>query len=248
MKKATVIKKASAAKKVIDLPTENTSLAVVKSEANTLALRVQKTTVISQETLVSATDLLKNVIAVRKKAETMFDPQVDAAYKSWQIAINQKKTFIGPLLAAEKDLKEKTGKYIIEQDRILEQQRLKAEEAARKKEEKIKAKLQKKIDGTSDSETKAILEEQKENVLVSPDTAYLPTTTKVDGMVKQNDYKIEVIDKEKLLQAIMDGDLDIDIDSLVDMKISVLKAYLKNSGKDKIAGCVVTKTVIQKFK
>lgn len=243
----TKMAKAATTKKVVEL-SETTSLTVIKNEANSLVARIQKMEVTSQESLIDATDLLKNVIVVRKKAETMFDPQVEAAYRSWKISCEQKKTFIGPLLAAEKEIKDKTGKYILEQERVLEQQRLKAEEEARKKEEKIRAKLQKKIDKSTDNETIAILEEQIENVLVAPDTAYLPTSVKVDGMSKQRDFRIEVVNKYKLLKAVINGELDVDIDGLIDVKIGVLKTYLKNSGKTSIVGCIVEQTLIQKFK
>jgi hypothetical protein len=95
------------------------------------------------------------------------------------------KDYVGPLIEAEKLIKSKTSDYIVEQNRILEDKRLKAEEEARKKEEKLKAKIMKKIEKTDDSETKAILEEQMENVVVQPETAYMPTTVKVDGMSQQ---------------------------------------------------------------
>lgn len=236
-----------ATKKVVEL-SEETSLTVIKNEANQLTARVQRMEVTSQESLITATDLLKNVVLVRKKAETMFDPQVEAAYKSWKISCSQKSTFIGPLLSAEKEIKDKTGKYILQQEKILEQQRLKAEEEARKKEEKLRAKLQKKIEKTTDNETKAILEEQYDNVLVAPDTAYLSTSVKVDGMSKQKDFRIEVVNKYKLLKAVINGELDVDIDGLIDVKIGVLKTYLKNSGKTSIVGCTVEQTLIQKFR
>ena len=227
---------------------EDGSLTVIKNETNSLMLRVQKMAVVSQETLEMATDLLKNVTEVRKKAETVFDPQISASYKAWQIALEQKKKFINPLLDAEKAIKAKTSDYIVEKNRKLEEERLKAEEEARKKEEKLRAKLAKKIEKTNDSETKAILEEQMENVVVQPDTAYMPTAVKVDGMVQQKDWKIEVVDKGKLLRAVLNDEIPVNVDNLIDVKIGVLKTYLKNSGKDKIVGCVVKPVIIQKFK
>lgn len=228
--------------------TENNQLVVIKNEANSLILRVQKMEVVSQETLETAADLLRNVTMVKKKVEVLFDPQIEASYRAWQIALKQKKDYVGPLIEAEKLIKSKTSDYIVEQNRILEDKRLKAEEEARKKEEKLKAKIMKKIEKTDDSETKAILEEQMENVVVQPETAYMPTTVKVVGMSQQKDYKIEVVNKKELLKAVLNDEVVVDINSLVDVKIGVLKTYLKNSGKDKIAGCVVKRAVIQKFK
>lgn len=236
------------AKNVEQSVVEETSLTTMKTEVNSLTLRIQKMEVVSQETLEVAADLLKNLIIVKKKVETLFDPQIDASYKSWQIALQQKKNFIGPLTEAEKSIKKKTGDYIIEQNRVLEEKRLKAEEEARKKEEKLKAKLAKKIEKTEDSETRAILEEQMENTVVQPETAYMPNAVKVNGMVQQKDWKIEVVDKRKLLKAVLNDEVVVDIDNLVDVKIGVLKTYLKNSGRNSIAGCIVKPAVIQKFK
>jgi hypothetical protein len=63
----------------------------------------------------------------------------------------------------------------------------------------------------------------------------------------KKDYKIEVVNKKELLKAVLNDEVVVDINSLVNVKIGVLKTYLKNSGKDKIAGCVVKRAVIQKF-
>jgi hypothetical protein len=71
--------------------TENNQLVVIKNEANSLILRVQKMEVVSQETLETAADLLRNVTMVKKKVEVLFDPQIEASYRAWQIALKQKR-------------------------------------------------------------------------------------------------------------------------------------------------------------
>lgn len=206
-------------------------LAVVKTETTSLIRRIQKMEIVSQSDLESTVDLLKQVIIVRKRAEQLFDPQIDSAYKTWQISLQQKKTFLAPLVEAEKMLKGKKTDYELEQERIVEE-----------KFNREKEKLEKKLAKTKDEEKKAIISEELDNIAVEPKLA------NVNGSSRQKDWEIEVTDKRKLLKAILDGEIDINIDDLVDIKINTLKKYLRASNKNEIVGCVCKKTLIQKIK
>ena len=204
-------------------------LAVVKVESNSLAKKIYKMEIVSQSSLETAVDLLRQIVIVRKRAEGLFDPQIDAAYKTWQISLQQKKTFLAPLLEAEKSIKNKKTEYELEQERIAEE-----------KLAKEKAKLAKKLVKTIDEEKIAILNEELDNMVVEP------VVTNINGTSRQKDWNIKVADKKKLLSAVINGELDVDIDNLIEIKINELKKYLRRSNKNEIVGCICEKTLIQK--
>lgn len=203
-------------------------LVIVKSEVNSLAARVQQLQINSQQSLLVAVDLLQSIVIARNKANPLFDPQIKAAKHSYQVALDQKKEFLKPLFDAEFIIKSKKTEYD-----------LMVEEAAEQKLKKDRAKIEKQMSKTKDKEKLAVLEEELEEVKTE-----LPVS-KVKGMAKQKDWKITIKNKRKLLTAILNDELG-DLDSLVDINISGLKTYLKQSKKDSIVGCVVEKTFIQK--
>jgi folylpolyglutamate synthase/dihydropteroate synthase len=128
--------------------------------------------------------------------------------------------------------------------RIAEEAQRIADEKARIAEEKLKAKIQKKIDKTDDEEKVAVLQEQLE-------TAHVPRVV-VEAPVKlnatQQDFDIVIDDIMDLLKAIVKGEVNVDPNVLFEVKIKVLKDYLKLSGKTSIPGCSVKKTLIQRIK
>ena len=118
--------------------------------------------------------------------------------------------------------------------------RRKADEKARIAEEKLKAKIQKKIDKTDDEEKAAILQEQLETVHVPRIVVEAP----VKLNATQQDFDIVIDDIMDLLEAIVKGEVNVDPDVLFDVKIKVLKDYLKLSGKTTLPGCLVKRTLI----
>ena len=222
----------------------NNELAVVEREVASVTSVSRQMVVKSTDDAIVAVDFLKNVSAAKKKVEEFFAPQLGSAYATWQTILAQKKKYIGPLEAAEKLVKGKKTAFDLEQMRIAEEAQRIADEKARIAEEKLKAKIQKKIDKTDDEEKLAILQEQLE-------TAHVPRVV-VEAPVKlnatQQDFDIVIDDIMDLLKAIVKGEVNVDPGILFDVKIKVLKDYLKLSGKTTIPGCTIKRTLIQRIK
>ena len=222
----------------------NNELAAVEKEVASVTSVSRQMVVKSTDDAIVAVDFLRKVNAAKKKVEEFFAPQLGSAYATWQTILAQKKQYISPLEAAEKLVKGKKTEFDLEQRRIAEEQQRKADEKARIAEEKLKAKIQKKIDKTDDEEKAAILQEQLETVHVPRIVVEAP----VKLNATQQDFDIVIDDIMGLLEAIVKGEVNVDPDVLFDVKIKVLKDYLKLSGKTTIPGCIVKRTLIQRIK
>ena len=222
----------------------NNELAAVEREVASVTSVAEGMVVKTTEDAIVAVDFLKNVNAAKKKVEEFFAPQLGSAYATWQTILAQKKQYISPLEAAEKLVKGKKTEFDLEQLRIVECERQRAEEKARLEEEKLAAKIQKKIDRTDDEEKLAILQERLETISVPRDMVESPV--KVNAT--QKSFDVTVIDIMDLLEAVVKGEVNVDPDLLFEVKIKVLKDYLKLSGKTSIPGCSVKKTLIQRIR
>lgn len=219
-------------------------LEVVKQEVAGVASISMSMMVRTTEEAIQAVDFLKGISEAKKKVEAFFAKSKKATYEAWQTVVQLEKTYMAPLLSAEKLVKGKKTEFDLEQWRIAEEQRRKADEKARIADEKLRARIQKKIDKTDDEEKVAVLQEQLE-------TAHAPRVV-VEAPVKlnatQQDFDIVIDDIMDLLEAIVKGEVNVDPDVLFDVKIKVLKDYLKLSGKTTLPGCFVKRTLIQRIK
>ena len=222
----------------------NNELAAVEREVASVTSVAEGMVVRNTDDAIVAVDFLRKVNAAKKKVEEFFAPQLGSAYATWQTILAQKKQYISPLEAAEKLVKGKKTEFDLEQLRIVECERQRAEEKARLEEEKLAAKIQKKIDRTDDEEKLAILQERLETISVPRDMVESPV--KVNAT--QKSFDVTVIDIMDLLEAVVKGEVNVDPDLLFEVKIKVLKDYLKLSGKTSIPGCSVKKTLIQRIR
>lgn len=222
----------------------NNELAAVEREVASVTSVAEGMVIRNTNDAIAAVDFLRNVNAAKKKVEEFFAPQLGSAYATWQTILAQKKQYISPLEAAEKLVKGKKTEFDLEQLRIVECERQRAEEKARLEEEKLAAKIQKKIDRTDDEEKLAILQERLETISVPRDMVESPV--KVNAT--QKSFDVTVIDIMDLMEAVVKGEVNVDPDLLFEVKIKVLKDYLKLSGKTSIPGCSVKKTLIQRIR
>ena len=222
----------------------NNELAAVEREVASVTSVAEGMVVRNTDDAIVAVDFLRKVNAAKKKVEEFFAPQLGSAYATWQTILAQKKQYISPLEAAEKLVKGKKTEFDLEQLRIVECERQRAEEKARLEEEKLAAKIQKKIDRTDDEEKLAILQERLETISVPRDMVESPV--KVNAT--QKSFDVTVIDIMDLMEAVVKGEVNVDPDLLFEVKIKVLKDYLKLSGKTSIPGCSVKKTLIQRIR
>lgn len=222
----------------------NNELAAVEREVASVTSVAEGMVVRNTDDAIVAVDFLRKVNAAKKKVEEFFAPQLGSAYATWQTILAQKKQYISPLEAAEKLVKGKKTEFDLEQLRIVECERQRAEEKARLEEEKLAVKIQKKIDRTDDEEKLAILQERLETISVPRDMVESPV--KVNAT--QKSFDVTVIDIMDLMEAVVKGEVNVDPDLLFEVKIKVLKDYLKLSGKTSIPGCSVKKTLIQRIR
>lgn len=222
----------------------NMELAAVEKEVASVTSVSRGMVVKTTEDAIVAVDFLKNVSAAKKKVEDFFAPQLGSAYATWQTILAQKKIYIAPLEAAEKLVKGKKTAFDLEQTRIAEEKQREADEKARIAEDKLRAKIQKKIDETDDEEKAAVLQEQLETVHVQ--RAVVEAPVKLNA--SQKDFDIVIDDIMDLLKAIVKGEVNVDPGILFDVKIKVLKDYLKLSGKTTIPGCTIKRTLIQRIR
>ena len=222
----------------------NNELAAVEREVASVTSVAEGMVIRNTDDAIVAVDFLRNVNAAKKKVEEFFAPQLGSAYATWQTILAQKKQYISPLEAAEKLVKGKKTEFDLEQLRIVECEGQRAEEKARLEEEKLAVKIQKKIDRTDDEEKLAILQERLETISVPRDMVESPV--KVNAT--QKSFDVTVIDIMDLMEAVVKGEVNVDPDLLFEVKIKVLKDYLKLSGKTSIPGCSVKKTLIQRIR
>jgi len=222
----------------------NNELAAVEREVASVTSVAEGMVIRNTNDAIVAVDFLRNVNAAKKKVEEFFAPQLGSAYATWQTILAQKKQYISPLEAAEKLVKGKKTEFDLEQLRIVECEWQRAEEKARLEEEKLAVKIQKKIDRTDDEEKLAILQERLETISVPRDMVESPV--KVNAT--QKSFDVTVIDIMDLMEAVVKGEVNVDPDLLFEVKIKVLKDYLKLSGKTSIPGCSVKKTLIQRIR
>ena len=221
------------------------NLEPIKKEVNTVTSMSNKIQIKTSEDVVVAVNFLKQVVAAKKRVVEFFAPQKQATHKAWQVVLEQEKKILEPLIAAEALVKNKKTAFDLTQEKIAAEQRRIAEEKAQREEEKIRAKLQKKMEKTKDEEKQAVLQEELESVHVQRDCV-TAMPTKVQGSSTQTDYKIEVYNPSALLRAILDEELNILLENVVDIKISAVKKYVQMTGDMKIPGVTVEKTLIQK--
>lgn len=200
--------------------------------------KAESLVVSNDQEMVVAAGMLKSIKAAKQRVEDLFGPQAKSAYAAWQTALAQKKRFEGPLKQADKAIRATMSDYQIEQERKEEEALKKAAAEAAAEEEAQRKALDKKIKAAEkkgDTLGASILEEEKEEVYVpvmTPDNKRI----KPQGVVAQGDIKIEVTDTTMLLRAILDGGINLNIDKLVNIKTSIIKAYVRATGVKAIPG------------
>lgn len=181
-----------------------------KTTALTLVERATALVVTTQKDADEVGVVLKLIKEAKAKIEEMFGPQVKAAYAAWQTSLEQKNNFTKPLESAEKNLKARLSDY-----------QLKVEEETKK----AKAAMEEACQGDVDSWCPAPYIENEKGA--------------VAGVAATADIEIVVTDTKKLLTAVVKGTIKIDVDRLVDVKIGVIKQFVKATGVRNIPGVTV---------
>jgi ATPase subunit of ABC transporter with duplicated ATPase domains len=186
------------------------------------------------------------LLAIKKGKEEViaaFDPQREAAYIAYKIAMDQLNKYKNPFDVAEKQVKEKMGLYLTQQEEKRQLEEKLAQEEAEREAEKKRQELLKKANRTKNQDKKEELIEEAESVFaVAPQIA--STVSNIEGVNSRFTNKPEIVDAEKLIKAIANGDLRIDIDKFISFKMSVLEQCINLTGIKNIPGVVIKKVPV----
>lgn len=108
----------------------------VEQQALSWPQKADRHAITNATTYTEAAEMLKGIKALREEANGVFDPPIEAAYRSHKAAIEAKRKIETPLAETEKILKAKMGTYIeAENKRAKDEQRKLEEEERRRIEE-----------------------------------------------------------------------------------------------------------------
>lgn len=212
-------------------------------KVTTLQKTVTALVIKDQTSYENASNLLIMIKSGMTQVMEAFDPQREAAYASYQIALNQLNKYKNPFILAEKQTKEKMGLYLTQQEekRQLEEQLLQEEEEKRVEAERQK--LLKKASRTKNVDKAEDLKDEAEALFAhAPQIA--STVSNIGGVQTRFTNKVEVIDSMKLIKAIADGTIRVDTDKLISFKASVLEQYVNLTGAKSIPGTVIKKVPV----
>lgn len=227
------------------------ALARIETESAPLVQEAHVFTITDDESFKVAGARMKAIKDFRAQVAALFDPQIESAHMAHKVALDQKKKFETPLIEADKLYRKKRSDYEIEIERQAEAEKRKLEAEARAKEAQIKKEMEaaaKEAEAKHDQETADSLRAVIPQVVVESEARAIavPKSPAVEGFSSAKDYNIDVVNPMVLIQAIACGEVNINVAELITWKVSVLKAYLKSTGKEEIPGCMVEKKRVQK--
>jgi hypothetical protein len=203
--------------------------------------------VINQESYDTASGMLVKIKQAISEAEEALNPQCEATYHAWQVALTQKKKYVDPYKMMEKTIKGQIGNYELGQEKIRREEEERLQIIIKEQEEREKAKLLKRAEkaGAKGNVEKAEeLREQAEMVFIPTPQLVSTTIQKTKGVSSRIDYDVEVVDMMILIKAIANGEITINIDRLFTVKAGILKDYVTMTGKKSVPGCVIKEKAI----
>ena len=221
---------------------KNLTLAQIEKKSITLRERVT-TTITCAEQAKETGLLVHDIMSFTKQVEGMLDPQCKAAYASWQIALKQKKKYVDPLKALIASAKKAITEWDLKEKERIERETAEAEEAAKREEERERKALENKLTKTKDPIKREAIEEQLNSLVSCP--VCFEKAARIDGIVKQSDWEITVVDMAELMKAVVEEKINISVDAF-DVSIQAIKLFIKATGIKNIPGCSIKDTFIQR--
>lgn len=175
---------------VIDEEIKPQELEVITHESNDLILKAKSMIVTNPEQYLEATDFLKVIKGMQKRACESFDPIVNKTYAAWKESCNQKNLVIDPLKKAEELLKGKACAYNAEQQRIADAEQARIDAQKRKEQEELLAKA-KKAEEKGQIEKAENLMQQAQNI---PAPVVEKAVPKAEGITIKKVWKFRVKD------------------------------------------------------
>jgi len=186
---------------------------VVRQEVMPIPDQAKMIVVKDQPSLMRANAFFLDIKALRKKIDDTFSPIIQAAHKTHQEAIAQRKLVEEPLIVAEKYLNGQVTDYKREQDRIrleeeerLRQEAIKAEAERRQKEEEERLAQAAELEAAGAKEEAEALMNEAIEEKEKPIEIYIPppATPKVEleGAIVKTYYSAKVTNLAKLIKAV----------------------------------------------
>jgi hypothetical protein len=184
----------------------------------------------NQQDYNAAAEFLRDLKTKQKEVEAALEPQCKAAYVAWQTANDQKKKYLSPFTQAEVLVKSLMSNYQMQQRQLEEEAYRKAQEEARKLEEKERKKL---IRQGREDEAEMVFVP-----VVTPDHS----VSKAEGIATADSVDIDITDMKEFVQWLLTTNLDLN--SVLTVKPTSVKQYVKLTKLTKIPGCVVRKSLV----
>lgn len=211
-------------------------------EALTLKGQAQAIAVTDHISYQAAGEFAKGLKELKKKVTEYFEPLKEAAHKAHKAVTQREKEELKPIEDADQLIRQGMSAYLNEQERIRkeEQRKLEAEAkiAADKERERLLS-LAVKNEEKGEDEKAAEYLKKAEQVYVEPVfAAPVEKTIKTDAgnITAAKDVRVTVIDIKALVSAVAVGQVPI---TIIDIKQSTLKSWLKSSGIRTVPGCKV---------
>lgn len=170
------------------------SAALIKREAQALAIINQATYDVAAEKFKAAADLERQIV-------DHYKPLKEKAHAAHKAICDAEKTMLTPVQAAKREFSRAIGAWDAEQERIRREEQRKAEEEARRRatEEAEKLALDAIDHGATEEEINSIVEEAVTAPL--PAVHVAPTYTRAAGVVTRETWHAELISLPLLIKA-----------------------------------------------
>lgn len=210
----------------------------LKQEALSWPEKAKAITITDNASYTAAGELVKEVVAMRKRVQDHHKPIKDAAHKAHKAAIAAEKELLKPLEQAEQWLKSEMTKWQREQARLaeMERRRLEAEQKEREEEQRLALAAEAEQQGASQE----VVDEILETPLPQAPIATPVTTEMVEGISTRTLYSAEVTNLKVLCLAIGMGKVS---ESLVQPNMVALNGMARSMRDGfNVAGCKLVKT------
>lgn len=186
---------------------QDTEIAVIEKEIGNVVTEANSFLIKTQSDYDKVSAFLVTVKGLIKKVGEAFDPICDSAHKTWKTAVAQRSEQLDPLQNAEKIIKQRATAFLVEQNRIREEEERKARLEAEAAERKRKAELEEQAKRHEANGNIAKAEERREmaeQVFIAP-RPVVAGAIKAEGQSLKETWSAEVTDLSALVKAVAEG-------------------------------------------
>lgn len=206
-----------------------------EKQADVVKVNTDRDREAAEALIVTGSAYLKRVDAELMEPQRDIKRAVDKAMKGY------KEKFIAPVERAVDHLKRQVSTFLVEQDRLREEQQRTENEAAERAAEKERARLAGLAKRTKNPEKKEALEQQAAAVFAVP--VIVDKAHGGEGIGYRDDVEVEVLDL-RAFAAFVVNSTDSPLDPMVTVKVGGVKEFLKFHGLTECPGLRITKKKI----